>query len=629
MSGLRVAVLGGGRSSEHEVSLASAASIREGLHTAGHLAVEVEVGRDGVWRRDGEILELSPGRGLHGVDVVFPALHGPFGEDGTVQGLLECLGLPYVGAGVLASALCMDKVMFKDLMALAGVPQVEYRAATIERFTDERGQVLAELEPLGLPVFVKPARLGSSVGIVRVQSREEMESALRTAFEHDSLVIVEAAVDGLEVECSVLGNSEPIASQPGEIMLAAGESGWYDYEAKYTPGGMELIVPARIPGHVRERVRELAIATFQRTGCCGLARVDFFVSGETVLVNELNTMPGFTATSVFAALFDASGIAYPELLDRLLELALERHAGRTRAGPLLSIFSRVSCEGASGIRSVAVIGGGFMGAGIAESVAVAGMPVIVRDVDERSLERASAGIEGSLARAVSRGRLERDGAREVRERIEFTTELSALGEADLVVEAVPEDERLKIEVMDAISEVVGPDTIVASNTSSIPIAQLAQALREPSRVIGLHFFSPVPVMRLVEVVVALDTDDATIAAAKAFVAAIGKTPIETKDRSGFIVNMLLVPYLMAAVRMYEEGFASRDDIDTGMRLGCGHPMGPLTLCDFIGLDVLYAVCDSLYEEFKRDEYAPPPLMKRMVASGRLGRKSGRGFYEYE
>jgi 3-hydroxybutyryl-CoA dehydrogenase len=278
---------------------------------------------------------------------------------------------------------------------------------------------------------------------------------------------------------------------------------------------------------------------------------------------------------------------------------------------------------------VAVVGGGFMGAGIAESVAVAGLSVVVRDVDERSLERAGAGIEGSLARAVSRGRIERDRAREVRERIDFTTDLAALAGVDLVVEAVPEEERLKLDVMREIGEVVGSETIVASNTSSIPIAQLAQALSEPARAIGLHFFSPVPVMRLVEVVVALDTSPATVAAAKTFVAKIGKTPIETKDRSGFIVNMLLVPYLMAAVRMYEDGFASREDIDAGMRLGCGHPMGPLTLCDFIGLDVLYAVCDSLYEEFKRDEYAPPPLMKRMVASGRLGRKSGRGFYDYK
>jgi 3-hydroxybutyryl-CoA dehydrogenase len=203
-----------------------------------------------------------------------------------------------------------------------------------------------------------------------------------------------------------------------------------------------------------------------------------------------------------------------------------------------------------------------------------------------------------------------------------------VGGVDLVLVAVPEDERLKLEVMHAIDQVVGTETIVASNTSSIPIAELAQALREPGRVLGLHFFSPVPVMRLVEVVVALDTRPEIVATAKSFAERIGKSPIETKDRSGFIVNMLLVPYLMAAVRMYEEGFASREDIDTGMRLGCGHPMGPLTLCDFIGLDVLYAVCDSLYEEFKRDEYAPPPLLKRMVASGRLGRKSGRGFYEY-
>jgi D-alanine-D-alanine ligase len=323
-------VLGGGRSSEHEVSLASAASIREGLRAAAHLPIEIEIGRDGVWRRDGEVVELAPGRGLYGVDVVFPALHGPFGEDGTVQGLLECLGVPYVGAGVLASALCMDKVMFKDLMALAGVPQVEYRAVRLDELEGDPRRTLASFEPLGLPVFVKPARLGSSVGIVRADDAADLEDALRTAFEHDHLAIVEAAARGLEVECSVIGNGEPIASEPGEILLAAGEGSWYDYEAKYTPGGMELIVPARVPEHVRERVRELAVDTFKRTGCCGLARVDFFVSGETVLVNELNTMPGFTTTSVFAALFAASGIPYAELLDRLLELALERHASEAR-----------------------------------------------------------------------------------------------------------------------------------------------------------------------------------------------------------------------------------------------------------------------------------------------------------
>jgi D-alanine-D-alanine ligase len=330
MTALRVAVLGGGRSSEHEISLASAASVAQGLRDAGHEAREIEIGRDGVWREDGATLVLEPGRGLANADVVFPALHGPFGEDGTVQGLLECLDVPYVGAGVLASALCMDKVLFKELMAQAGVPQVDYRAARIERYRSDRTSVLEGMAPLGMPVFVKPARLGSSVGIVRVDSVANLAAALETAFEHDPLAIVEAAAPGLEVECSVIGNGQPVASQPGEILLASGEGGWYDYEAKYTPGGMQLIVPARLPAHVRERVRELAISTFVRSGCSGLARVDFFVDGENVLVNELNTIPGFTVTSVFASLFEASGIPYPELLDRLVALALERHEAERR-----------------------------------------------------------------------------------------------------------------------------------------------------------------------------------------------------------------------------------------------------------------------------------------------------------
>ncbi len=282
----------------------------------------------------------------------------------------------------------------------------------------------------------------------------------------------------------------------------------------------------------------------------------------------------------------------------------------------------------SEIESVAVVGAGFMGTGIAEAVAVSGIPVIVRDVDDAALARAGERIETSLARAVRGGKLDTASAGAARDLIDLTTQIEVIGEADLVIEAVPEDEQLKLGVMGAIDGVVSDSAIVASNTSSIPIAELAQAIRMPERVLGLHFFSPVPVMNLVEVVVALDTNESTVDSAKRFVERLGKRPIETKDRSGFIVNMLLVPYLMAAVRMYEEGFASREDIDNGMKLGCGHPMGPLTLCDFIGLDVLYAVCDSLYEEFKRDEYAPPPLLKRMVASGRLGRKSGRGFYDY-
>jgi D-alanine-D-alanine ligase len=323
----RVAVLAGGRSSEHEVSLASGASVAEGLREAGHVVTVIEVGRDGVWRREGQPLLLQPGTGFPDHDVVFPVLHGPFGEDGTVQGLLECLDVPYVGAGVLASAACMHKVVFKQLMAEAGVPQVDYRAVAEANFNADPDAVRRSLAALGLPVFVKPTRLGSSVGIARVAAEGDLDEALQTAFAHDSLAIVEAAAQGREVECSVLGNEDPVASEPGEILLGAGEEGWYDYEAKYSPGGMRLVVPARMSDAVRLRIRELAVEVFTRSGCSGLARVDFFVVGdEEVLVNELNTMPGFTQTSVFGSLFQASGIPYNELLDRLVSLALERYA---------------------------------------------------------------------------------------------------------------------------------------------------------------------------------------------------------------------------------------------------------------------------------------------------------------
>jgi D-alanine-D-alanine ligase len=330
MTSLRVAVLGGGRSSEHEVSLASSTSVAQGLRAAGYEVSEIEIGRDGTWREryggpTADAIAVLPGRGLDGIDVVFPVLHGPFGEDGTVQGLLECLDIPYVGAGVLASAVCMDKVVFKELMAQAGIPQVDYRAVREQEWRADSDAVLRSLAALGLPVFVKPARLGSSVGIVRVLEAGELPEALQTAFEHDPLAIVEAFSSGLEIECSVLGNDAPIASAPGEILLSAGEAGWYDYEAKYTPGGMELIVPARISDSARERVRTLAVEAFVRSGCAGFARVDFFVEGEDVLVNELNTIPGFTQTSVFGSLFAASGIPYSELLDRLVGLAVERY----------------------------------------------------------------------------------------------------------------------------------------------------------------------------------------------------------------------------------------------------------------------------------------------------------------
>jgi 3-hydroxybutyryl-CoA dehydrogenase len=280
------------------------------------------------------------------------------------------------------------------------------------------------------------------------------------------------------------------------------------------------------------------------------------------------------------------------------------------------------------IEKVAVLGGGLMGSGIAESVAVAGMDVVVRDIDEAAVEAALGRIDGSLRRAAARGKLDADELAAIRERIVTTTDLADLDDVDLVIEAVPENAELKAAILAQVAGIVSEQTLIASNTSSIPIAQLAAHISHPERVLGLHFFSPVPVMGLIEIVVALDTSAETVDLATAFAERIGKRAVETKDRSGFIVNMLLVPYLMAAVRMYEEGFATAEDIDEGMKLGCGHPMGPLTLADFIGLDVLYAIGDSLYEEFKQTEYAPPPLMKRMVASGRIGRKAGRGFYEY-
>jgi D-alanine-D-alanine ligase len=327
---VRVAILSGGRSSEHEVSLQSAAAVSDGVRAAGHEVVAVRLERDGSWRdADGGALALHPGGGLLGADAVFPVLHGPFGEDGTIQGLLELLDVPYVGAGVLASSLCMDKVVFKEVLAAAGVPQVGYAAVREPRWRAEPDAVRAQLAGLGLPLFVKPARLGSSVGIVKVVEAEALPPALDVAFGHDGLVIVEAFSPGMEVECSVIGLGDPEASVPGEIVLQGAD--WYDYEAKYSAGGMELVVPARLPEAVREEVRRLARETFLRAGCAGLARVDFFVEGERVLVNELNTLPGFTATSVFPKLWEASGLPFAELCDRLLGFALERFRAE-RAG---------------------------------------------------------------------------------------------------------------------------------------------------------------------------------------------------------------------------------------------------------------------------------------------------------
>jgi D-alanine-D-alanine ligase len=314
---MRVAVLAGGRSSEHDVSVDSATAVRAGLEAAGHTVLAVDLRRDGTWWCDGDEVVLRAGRGLLGCDVVFPALHGPFGEDGTVQGLLELLGVPYVGSGVLASAACMDKVVFKDLMARAGMAQVDSRLALA-------GEPVPDVAGLGLPLWVKPARLGSSVGIVKVTALDQLDAALEEAWSHDPRVIIEAgAPDGaLEVECSVLGPTDaPRVSVAGEICIT---SDWYDYAAKYTPGGMELQVPARISETAAARVVALARQAFTAAGCSGLARADFFVAGETVLLNELNTMPGQTATSVYGVLWGHSGLEYPALMDELCRIALAR-----------------------------------------------------------------------------------------------------------------------------------------------------------------------------------------------------------------------------------------------------------------------------------------------------------------
>jgi len=330
---IRVAVLLGGRSSEHDISLASARSVLEALDPERYETVTVEIGRDGRWELgtggDGSVAETLPvptekvPATLGEVDVVFPVLHGPFGEDGTVQGLLELAGVPYVGAGVLGSALAMDKDVFKAVMRDRDIP-------VTRNITLRQGQ--EPENPFGYPVFVKPARLGSSVGISKAHDDEELAAAVELAFGHDEKVLVEEFVDGAEVECGVLGNEQPVASLPGEI-VSHGFSGadWYDFSAKYDEGGMDLVVPPKLEQETIERVQELAVRAFVAGECEGMARVDFFVrpDGE-VLLNELNTIPGFTATSVYAALFEASGVPYPELVDRLVQLALDRHERRAR-----------------------------------------------------------------------------------------------------------------------------------------------------------------------------------------------------------------------------------------------------------------------------------------------------------
>ncbi len=282
------------------------------------------------------------------------------------------------------------------------------------------------------------------------------------------------------------------------------------------------------------------------------------------------------------------------------------------------------------IERVGVVGGGLMGAGIAEVCARAGRHVVVREVDPAAAEATLARITTSLDRGARSGKLteaDRDGALA---RVDVTTDLAALADRDLVVEAVVEDEATKVEVFRALDAVVeDPAAILASNTSSIPIMKLGIATGRPEQVIGIHFFNPVPVLRLVELVTSLLTSPGTVEAAERFAGdALGKKVIRSQDRAGFVVNALLIPYLLSAIRMMESGFATADDIDTGMVEGCNHPMGPLHLADLIGLDTTQAVAQSLYEEFKEPLYAPPPMLSRMVEAGLLGRKSGRGFYDY-
>jgi D-alanine-D-alanine ligase len=306
----QVVVLMGGRSSEHQVSLDSAESVVSALRARGHEVTTIEIGRDETWLPDAPTAAQ-----LKSAEVVFPVLHGPFGEDGSVQGLLELAGVAYVGAGVAASSLAMDKDLFKSVLRDKGVPVT--RNVTLRRGAD------TEI-PYDFPVFVKPARLGSSVGISKAHDAEELKAAVLLAYEHDEKVLVEEFVEGIEVE---VGNEAPAVSLPGEIVVTGTE--WYDYSAKYDEGGMELVVPPRIPPAQVARVRELALAAFVASECEGMARVDMFVRSDgEVLVNELNTIPGFTGTSVYAKLFDASGIPYTDLLERLLELALERHQRR-------------------------------------------------------------------------------------------------------------------------------------------------------------------------------------------------------------------------------------------------------------------------------------------------------------
>lgn len=338
---LRLAVLMGGRSSEHEVSLASAAAVIAALDPARYEVVPVLIAPEGGWSVDGEPVAMVPvadgarlaslnGGRAREVDVVFPVLHGPHGEDGTVQGALETAGVPYVGAGVAASAVAMDKALFKVFLAQAGIPTPEHCVVTAAEWAADPDAARRRVaRSVGYPAFCKPARLGSSVGISPVPDAAALDGALELAFRHDPKALVERAIAGREVEVGILEADPPVASQPGEITF---EGDWYDYDTKYVPGRSDLQVPAALPQATADRARELALRAFAAVDCAGLARVDFFVEESTgdVLLSELNTMPGFTPTSVYARLMEASGIAYPDLVSHLIDLAVARAAEARR-----------------------------------------------------------------------------------------------------------------------------------------------------------------------------------------------------------------------------------------------------------------------------------------------------------
>jgi D-alanine-D-alanine ligase len=358
----RVLVVFGGRSAEHEVSVVSARSVVDALDPDRYEVLLIGIDKQGKWhqvkelpaRRPGELPAITeasgPGVGLARdpgesaivsdtgdrteIDVVFPILHGPFGEDGTIQGMLELAGIPYVGAGVLGSALGIDKAVQKTLFVAAGLPVVPHEVVHEREWEEDREAVEARAEGLGLPVFVKPATLGSSVGITKVKRGEDLPAAVEEALSYARKAVVEASIEGArEIECAVLGNDDPVASVLGEVIP---EAEWYDYRAKYVDEGTRLEVPARLPDAIAERIQRMAVAAFQAIDCAGMARVDFFHrEPDEILLNEINTIPGFTHISMYPKMWEASGLSYAELVDRLVDLAVERHQQEQKRGRTL------------------------------------------------------------------------------------------------------------------------------------------------------------------------------------------------------------------------------------------------------------------------------------------------------